>query len=377
MPELFVSRLRIAAAALLVALGSVVAAQAQISACAEYRAELAMLDRATAGQGPAPGEIERLHHAWQQMGCGRGFGIFNSGAGACDDLAGRIAQLQRGPQLSRASAARHAELSRLVVTYCQVAPRARDMRGSSAQIDRGDALSADSFEKPLTILPDSDIIVEDIKPPVQPPVNATCVRMCDGFPFPLSVSPGGREGADQMCQALCPGAPAKAFFRNGGALANATDSEGRKYSTLQTAGLYQKQLSASCSCKPEGQSWNAALRRAGELAGRESTDTVVQDEPLRRSDLSTLRGSAPAETRRAVRGGNGIDPVDDPLPLEKPQTGIVHLTPLDPPRRAAPKLEQPSAETDRTKQVRVIAPGPGADAIPVLADPRKPQVKTP
>lgn len=352
------------------------AVQAQGSACTEYRAELAMLDRAAAGRGPAPGEIERLQHAWQQMGCARSMPFFNAPSGACDSLEQRIAHLQRGPQLSRGSAVRHAELSRLVGTFCQDAPRQREARGSSIQIDQGDALSANSFDRPLPVVPETPLVVEETKPQIPPPVNATCVRLCDGFPFPLSVSPGGREGADQMCQALCPGAPSKAFFKNGGALSAATDSGGRKYSALTTAGLYQKQLDPACSCKPQDQSWKSALRRAGELAGRESTDTVVQDEPLKRSDLSTLRGSASAETRPGKRISNtSIDPVDEPLPLEKTPSGIVHLTPIEPQRKFTPRPEIAPAEADIKKEVRVVAPRPDANTIPLLADPRKPQVK--
>lgn len=357
-------------AALLMA-GAVTPAQAQSPACAEYRAELTLLERSVAGPPPA-GEIERLNHAWQQMGCGRGLSVFNSAARECDALGQRITQMQEGPRLSRANAMRHAELTRLVSMYCQAAPRPREARGSSVQIDQGNALSAHSIDPPLSVTPDPSVIVEDLKPPAPPPpVNATCVRLCDGFPFPLSVSPGGREGADQMCQALCPGAPSKAFFKNGSMLSAATDSDGKKYSSLAAAGLYQKQHDPACSCKPQGQTWNSALRRAGELAGKESTDTVVQDEPIKRSSLSTLRGSAqPEPARRKNTGPAAIDLDDEPLPLEKPQTGIVHLTPIEPPApQITPKPETPPVQPDGKRTVRIVGPSLESPDVPGLKKP--------
>ena len=201
------------------------AAYGQTAVCAEYRSELSSLERAASGAAPPAGDIERLTHAWQQMGCGRAMPVFGHGGRDCDAVSQRIAQLQNGPRLSRTSAMRHAELSRLVENYCRPSPRQREARGTAVQLDRGDALSAGQIDPPLTIAPlESSVIVDDIKPPPPPPpVNATCVRMCDGFPFPLSISPGGREGADAMCQALCPGAPAKAFFKSGASLQTAID----------------------------------------------------------------------------------------------------------------------------------------------------------
>ncbi|WP_044156471.1 DUF2865 domain-containing protein, partial [Escherichia coli] len=38
-----------------------------------------------------------------------------------------------------------------------------------------------------------------------------CVRTCDGAYFPMRNLPEGRYGADEMCQALCPGTEAVAY----------------------------------------------------------------------------------------------------------------------------------------------------------------------
>ena len=139
---------------------------------------------------------------------------------------------------------------------------------------------------------------------------------------------------------------------------------------MSTANLFQKQVDPACTCKPQGQSWKSALRRAGELAGKESEDTVVQDEPLKRSDLGTLRGSAPVEPRAKMRSGPApIDPGDDPLPVAPSTKGIVHLTPIEPPvgRIAPPAKTVPvPVDAEGKRAVRIVGPAINTGDVPGL-----------
>ncbi|MGL5735421.1 MAG: DUF2865 domain-containing protein [Beijerinckiaceae bacterium] len=359
-------RLPLVLVALVAGAACAASAYAQSAACIEYRAERATLERSAAQ--PDPAAQARLQHAWQQMGCGRSLSVFGASA-ECEGIAQRLGQMRDGPALSRGSAARHAELSRLIDTYCQpqALVRQRNARGSSVTIDSNTALSADSLNAPVTAGPiDGEVFVEDMKPPAPPPpVNATCVRLCDGFPFPLSRSPGGAEGADEMCQALCPGAQAKAYFRNGPNLSNAVGSDGKRYAALETAGLHKKQFDPRCTCKAQGQTWNSALRRARELSGAESDDTIVSDAPMRASDLSKLRGTAAAESRPRKRGPAAIDPEDDPLPLDQPK-GIVHLTPIAPPIAKPAEAPQGATDAPGNRTVRVVGPTIDTGSVPGL-----------
>lgn len=75
-----------------------------------------------------------------------------------------------------------------------------------------------------------------------------CVRLCDGFYFPLSVT-GGNER--ESCHDLCPGSTMDVYRQPGGDdnMADAVGSNGRRYSALPTAFLYRKQLKAGCGCQ--------------------------------------------------------------------------------------------------------------------------------
>ena len=105
-----------------------------------------------------------------------------------------------------------------------------------------------------------------------------CVRSCDGFFFPLSHAPGGRSGADEMCQALCPGAETAAYSMPGGEtteLDRALSLKGKPYTRLVGAFKFQKAFDPSCFCKKDGQTWAQVLARAETMLGRRPGDIIV------------------------------------------------------------------------------------------------------
>jgi hypothetical protein len=84
--------------------------------------------------------------------------------------------------------------------------------------------------------------------------KTVCVRMCDGYYFPVSNNTG-KKGfyRDQMkCRSSC-GDEARLFHMPANAtdISEATDGQGRIYGLLPAAYKYRKTLVAGCQCKPE------------------------------------------------------------------------------------------------------------------------------
>jgi hypothetical protein len=121
-----------------------------------------------------------------------------------------------------------------------------------------------------------------------------CVRSCDGYFFPLSN--GGRENADAMCQALCPGAETSAFAMPGSddALERAISLKGTPYVSTPNAFKFQKTFDQSCSCKAEGQSWANVLRRAESMIEQRRGDIIVTAE---KADELSRPKLTPAQAR--------------------------------------------------------------------------------
>jgi Protein of unknown function (DUF2865) len=102
--------------------------------------------------------------------------------------------------------------------------------------------------------------------------RTVCVRMCDGFYWPVSFSaPRSKFYRDaNACSSSC-SSEAKLFHfpSNGGQIEDAIDLTGRAYARLPTAFKYRKALVQGCTCKPEPWS-DAELGRHREYATNES-----------------------------------------------------------------------------------------------------------
>lgn len=99
----------------------------------------------------------------------------------------------------------------------------------------------------------------DALPPDRGTYRTLCVRMCDGYYFPISYATGSgnlTRDADK-CTAAC-GADARLFYypNPGGELEAMVDLTGRAYGSYPTAFKYRKTLVSGCQCRP--QPWSTA-----------------------------------------------------------------------------------------------------------------------
>ena len=164
-----------------------------------------------------------------------------------------------------------------------------------------------------------------------------CVRSCDGYFFPLANSPGGRDGQDEMCQALCPGTETTAFgMTNGGDVQNAVSRRGGvPYSSLPNAGKYIRSFDSACTCRAPGQSWAQALQHAEDMLETRKGDIIVTEQ--RAAEMSRPR-AMPASAKQ--RRGQPAPAAEAPPP---PAATTLTAEPGDEP---APAASVPTAGTE-------------------------------
>ena len=96
-----------------------------------------------------------------------------------------------------------------------------------------------------------------------------CVRLCDGFYFPISFATpeAGLARDAEQCRASC-GVEARLFYHPnpGGSVETMLDLTGRAYSALPNAFKYRKSLVSGCLCRPPTLSGPAA-DGGGDAAG--------------------------------------------------------------------------------------------------------------
>lgn len=95
--------------------------------------------------------------------------------------------------------------------------------------------------------------------------RTVCVRLCDGYYFPISASTSqSRFRADeQACQSKCAGGARLYYYSNaGGSPETMRDRRGRAYADLKTAFLYRTSYDKSCKCRPDPWSEEAKQRHA-------------------------------------------------------------------------------------------------------------------
>jgi hypothetical protein len=107
--------------------------------------------------------------------------------------------------------------------------------------------------------------------------RAVCVRLCDGYFFPLDgMANRTRAEGDEVCRAVCPAAEAKLYFMApGGEIQSAVSADGEAYTALTTALRYRKVFDQACNCRKPGQTWAMALQEAEALIDRQGDEIVV------------------------------------------------------------------------------------------------------
>jgi hypothetical protein len=374
-----------AAAALVSATG---AALAQSAECQRFRAELAALDQGGNRQAAVQAErqraeIARLSNYYRSIGCERGpLGLFGGPAPAeCGPMAQRIRQLEAGYAQLAAQAsdfgnleARRRQLAAAVQQTCN-APQ-QEAYGPRGFFDF--LFGGPRQPHPADPQPEGQPGPDGILPPGEQALGGrklVCVRTCDGFYFPLANAPGGRGTADEMCQALCPGAETAAFAMPGtdNGITRAISLKGQPYMALPTALKFQKTFDGNCSCKKEGETWSQVLRRAEGMLSQRRGDLIVTAQKA--EELSRPK-AAPAPAPAAAKKPDPKRPQNDAAESEaaadagaSAPTASQESAGIGPRSiesgTVVPRAEGPQREITRSdgakKTVRVIAP----NVIPV------------
>ena len=300
---------------LAVALLAPAGAIAQSPICQQYRAELAALDRGTSRQGAAAAErqraeIARLSNYYHSIGCERGpLSIFGGLPPAeCPSIGQRLrqmeanyAQLARQTEASAGMETRRQQLMAAIQQTCNGPQPQQEAGGPRSLLE---ALFGPPRVQPS---PDQGHGQDPAETPREQSLGGrrlVCVRACDGFFFPLANAPGGREGADEMCQALCPGAETQAFSTPGSddQLYRAASLNGRPYTSLPNAFRFQKSFDETCSCRKGGESWAETLRMAEGMLQQRKGDIIVTAE--KSDELARPKQTAPAATQQGRRAAD-------------------------------------------------------------------------
>jgi hypothetical protein len=304
----------------LAALAMLGAAEAQTSACLRYRSELAGLSDGASTARALQNEIGRLNAYYRTLNCEGGrFLFFDSRPPQCGAVEQRIRALNAGygAENGEVTAARRRQLTEAIAAAC-TDPASRSV-----------IQSADGPPGERRARGGAQVI---------------CVRSCDGAYFPMTNLPDGREGADELCQALCPGTEAAAYSMPFGdeALKHAATLKGsRAYTALPNAFKFRTSFTPNCSCKREGQTWAQSLVKAESMLVRHKGDIFVT--PMQAEALSRPPKVRLTLVGRADKTAAGI------AADAASRSGAIASD-------AVPAPEPAAAGPDERQPVRIIAP---------------------
>jgi hypothetical protein len=296
------------------------------AACQQYRAELSALQRGSpntqryaAAAQRQRSELDRTRGYYQQLGCDRG-GFFGGGRPAeCGGLQSRMQQMQANLDMLRGRASgsdpqlegRRRELAAAMASAC--APRtAARQRGFFELLFGGG--------RPEEAPPQADLDGQ-VPPSHQPDgerqrfggSRAVCVRLADGYFFPLGGPASGRGGAQELCQAQCPASPTELYFMSpAGNIEQAVSATGRPYIDLPTASQYERTLSPEVSCRQPGQSWAQALQGAEQLLDGRKSDIIVTAEKA--EELSRPKATGATKGSKSSAAANADTKPDEADP---------------------------------------------------------------
>lgn len=285
---------------------------AQSQVCEQIRSELASLANAGISGGATRDsmrlrtELSQVRLAMQRNECNRqGFFIFGSPPAVCGPLRNQAAQYEaairqiEGGTASPAGA-RRGQLIAALERYGCVGAQPQQ-RGVIYAAPNNPTLFDQLFGDPNNR--QSVVIDPDAEPRERlGGRTAVCVRLCDGFFFPVNFEGiGARDEYEPVCAALCPAAETRVYFMPLGAdIERAATRGGEPYMSLPAAKLYQQKHDAACYCKPQGQTWAAATAGAEDLVERRKGDLVVT--PEQAQAMSRPKDpNAPATDRRSKR----------------------------------------------------------------------------
>jgi Protein of unknown function (DUF2865) len=313
----------------LFALLSTSLSHAQSPVCRRINEQLTALDRDNGDPNQAAqisrqaeaqsGEANRIAGQMRRMGCDGDSVLMGAEMpGECGVLADRMRTHRQNAVDLRTrstyalSASNETRRNALMSSYSNY--------GCERQATRSDDYSASDSRSSVTIMPPRPNVSDDfmmpkddsdqdgykmIEPQPRPrgfgASQPVCVRLCDGYFFPLS-GISSRADAQDMCQAQCPSSKAQVFYRTNAADINeATDDEGRTYSSLPNALKYRTRTDQTCTCKKTGEAWGTTLKGAEQkLVGGEGDLTVndkIADE-IAKNKSDSAKESAKKASRK-------------------------------------------------------------------------------
>jgi len=337
---------------------------AQTSTCQSLQNQLAALGRSGGGRAASYAsaaqrqidEIQRTAAYARQIGCGNSrFLVFGSDPpAACGELMARISRMQanlaslqqKADELGggESALAHRARLEAAIRQYCDD-PR-RPGGFEPLDPDHDPLQSGDIMEEDQAEAPDQGLA----------PGKPVCVRLCDGYFFPLaSLGKGGPDAAAGMCQAQCPGAETQAFSMGASDdIAQAVGPGGKRYIELDNALRYQRATVSGCSCRRANESWGQALKGAEDMLGTGDTDVPVSADKAAELSRVPQPGKAPAPGK-SPQAGKTPDKKAASVAGQPPAPGSAPATGGAPAAGPASGQRQ-TVGPDGTRNVRIIAP---------------------
>ncbi|MGV6875053.1 DUF2865 domain-containing protein [Pseudochelatococcus sp. B33] len=295
------------------AAGSATDGFAQTADCSAYRAELAAISRGadprareyTVAAQRQRAELERTRNYYNQIGCTRSDNF--RPVGECAPLRAHMQQMQANLNEmlayadrlggGRRSQERRRQLQAALDRYCANQPERP--RGFFERLFGGSQATNEPPPVPEEQIPEVAATREERGLGGSQPV---CVRLADGYFFPLGARFQGASHAQQVCQAQCPATRTELFFMSqGGVIERAQSATGVPYSMLPNARVYQKRLVPEASCVPAGQNWEQALQSAQTLIGSHEDDIIVTAEKAEELSRPAAVQSASRSRSRTAR----------------------------------------------------------------------------
>ena len=202
--------------------------------------------------------------------------------------------------------------------------------------------------------------------------RSVCVRLCDGFFYPIHYSTyGSLLGQDaQQCQSNC-AAPAELYvYRNPGQdIEQAVSLNGSAYMDLPVALRYRKEYVKGCSCKQA--EYNPTEIEAANKRAEVDAAQPVKGKP---SAKAPAPPPAPQAAAPAAPGGESLDldvtGSNQPAPAAAPPPVPAAQKPPAPPAAAAPPAAPPPASA-------AAAPPPQQGQSTIIKKAAKPPVAPP
>ena len=187
-----------------------------------------------------------------------------------------------------------------------------------------------------------------------------CVRLCDGYYFPISAAAQPAEFArdEETCQAAC-GSPAMLFvYKNGeGAPETMTSLDGKPYASLATAFKHRVSYDAACTCTASP--WTEASAERHRLYAAEQA--ALSGDPESALQVAALT-SAVQETRKRIARTDGRRSRRQPLRRSHRRTPRASAWKQPTCARPPPRASRPCAQKSAPPSASKVRPVRQAEA---------------